>query len=449
MVLVAACGGSGSGGGNVSSTSSSVKTYTLKVSGGTLNDGSKTTGLVVLATLRDSLGTGPGLIGGWTITITGPGITLPLKVSYDDGSACSYEIWRWKGLTPATGTYTVTATDGSQRLTSTFTIDSTSSSQQPPLTKNGSTISWPPVSGAGSYYYAVTDGSGSTVTSSYISADSSATSYSFQLPTALPDGSYSIEVVAHTESLPQLGADPSPAPSLPLQENSSSSSMTFAVSGGSYGSYSLAAKGGALYEGKYGGVDQYGLVIWTSILTSTGSTPAGDWTVSVSGPGISTPVTFTYPATDSHYVYWDYGTVPAAGTYTVTAAASGSSDTVSAQFTIPAPTAQLPVVSGIAVTPGSSSYTVNWNAVTGAASYYVNTWALVGGTYTEVAGAWINGSTLMANIPKSSLTSGTQYDVYVTACTLDMTTASTLPPPNPAQVNMSDNTYAAASFTAQ
>jgi len=446
--LMAACGG-GSGGGNLSSTSNVATTYTLKVSGGTLNDGSLTNGLVVLATLRDSHGTGPGLTGGWHITITGPGIAQPLTVSYDDGGSCSYEIWRWDGINPSGGTYTATATNGAMTSTSTFTITSSSSIIQPPLTKNGSTISWTPVSGAGSYYYVVTDGTGSTVTYNYITADSSATSYSFQLPTFLPDGSYSVEVLAHTVNLSQLGADLSASPSLPSQENLSSSTMTFAVAGGSYGSYSLTARGGALYMGKQtvDGPDEYGLVIWSSILTSTGSAPAGDWTVTVTGPGIDKSITFSYPATDSHYVYWDYGTVPAAGTYTVTATASGSSETLSAQFSIPVPTEQLPVESGISVTPESDRYTVSWNAVPGATSYYLSVWANVGDpiVYTEIAGAWVDGNTLTADILKSSLTGGTTYGVYVTACTLDMTT-QTLPSPIPSQVNMSENSYAAATF---
>lgn len=43
--------------------------YTLKVSGGTLNGGAGTNGLIVLVTLRDSGGDGPGAAG-WTVTVT-------------------------------------------------------------------------------------------------------------------------------------------------------------------------------------------------------------------------------------------------------------------------------------------------------------------------------------------------------------------------------------------
>ena len=449
LAVTAACGGGGGGGGDGSGAQADAPpAYTLKVSGGTSNGGTGTAGLAVVATLRDSEGTGPGLAGGWTVTISGPGLAQPLSVPYQDGAGGSYEVWRWEGVNPVTGTYTATASDGSNTLTSPFTVDATSSIQQPPITKSGSTVSWTPISGAGCYYFTVADGGGSTVTSGYLVADSSATSYSFQLP-ALADGSYAMEVVAHAADLTRVGADATAAPSLPSRENVSFSTMSFVAAGGSSGSYDLTARGGVLYMGQDSGTDQHGLVVWTSLLTSTGTPPASDWTVSVTGPGISTPLTFSYPATDSHYAYWDFGVVPLAGTYTVTATASGSSDSLSAQFSVPAPAEQLAVVSGIGVTAGSNSYTVDWNAVPGAASYYVNVWGMAGGIYTEVAATWVNGSTYSAVIPKAGLTVGTQYDVYITASTLDMTTAQAVPPPSPAQVNMSDNTFAAASFTAQ
>lgn len=56
--------------------------YTLVVSGGTLNDGSGVNGLVVLATLRNSSGAGPGGAAGWKIKITGPGINTALEADY-------------------------------------------------------------------------------------------------------------------------------------------------------------------------------------------------------------------------------------------------------------------------------------------------------------------------------------------------------------------------------
>lgn len=441
--ILAACGGGGGGGGAAKPGTAGV--FTLKVSGGTLNDGSASNGLVVLATLRDGNGAGPGLNSGWRITITGPGIAQPLTVSYSDGSPSSYQIWRWPGLLPSAGTYTVTASNGSATLTSSFPINSSDILQQVPLTRNNNTISWSAVAGAASYYYKVSDGAGGTVVSGYLNGAPSLTAYSFQLPT-LADGSYRIEVSAHTNSLPQLMADPSPAPSLPPQGNISVSAMDLVVAAGVGGSYNLTAKGGILYMGKDGaGVDRYGLAVWSSILTSTATAPAGDWTINVTGPGITAPLTFIYPRTNSHYLYWDFATPPAAGSYSVTATSPGYA--LTAGFAIPDQSARIPVAANITVTPATGNYSVSWSAVPGALSYYVNLWTTVGGVYTEIAGEWVNSPA--ASILSGSLTKGQQYDVYVTSSTLDMTTSKTLPPPSPAQVNMSDNTYGALPFTAQ
>ena len=444
--LLAACGGGGGGGGGNKSAPSNVGGgFTLLASGGTINDGSGNNGLALLATLRDGNGVGPGLSGGWQISVTGPGITSPLTVPYDDGSASSYQFWRWDGFVPATGTYTATASNGTVTLSSNFIISSASSVQRAALTKSGSTMSWNPVSGAGSYHYEISDGSGSTIASGYLSGNPALTAYSFQLP-ALADGSYLVEVVAHTQTIPALMSDSASAPTLTAQENISVAQMSLAIAGGNPGSYNLAAKGGILYLGKdSANIDRYGLAVWSSILTSTATPPAGDWTVAVTGPGITTPLTFTYPKTDTHYLYWDFATLPAGGSYTVTATAPGYS--LTAGFAIPDLTAQLPVTSNITVTPIANSYTITWNTVPGASSYHVNLWATVGGVYTEIAGEWVNGTTV--SVPRASLTRGVLYDVYVTASTLDMTTTRALPPPNPAQVNMSDNTYGAVSFTAQ
>jgi hypothetical protein len=163
--------------------------------------------------------------------------------------------------------------------------------------------------------------------------------------------------------------------------------------------------------------------------------------MTVTGPGITTPITFTYPRTYSQYVYWDFGMVPAPGTYTVSAIASGGTTTVSHIFTIPAATSKLPVATGLTVTPVSGGgATVGWSAVSGAKSYYVNVWTTAGGIYTEVAGAWV--TSISAIIPNKTLTQGVEYDIYVTACESDMTDISSVPPADPGdQVDMSDTTF--------
>ncbi|WP_243374937.1 hypothetical protein [Geotalea sp. SG265] len=449
--LIAACGGGGNSPGsnnanvNLSSTTNVGGGYTLTASGGTLNDGSTAKGLALLVTLRDSNGNGPGLNGGWQISLTGPGITRPLMAKYDDGAPSSYQIWRWQDITPSSGTYTATASNGAVTISSTFNLSTSSTIPRAAISKTGSTISWNPVSGAGSYYYKLTDGTGSTVSSGFI--DGATASPSLQLP-GLTDGSYLVEVLAYSQNFTTLMSDTAAAPSLAAPNNCSVASLDMVLAGGAAGSYNLAAKGGILYLGKDAkGVDQYGLTVWTSLLTSTDTTPAGDWTITVTGPGIATPLSFTYPRTNSHYLYWDFGTTPLSGTYTVTAAASGYS--LTSNFTIPDLSAQLPVVTNIAVIPTSSNYGVSWGGVPGAASYYVSIWTMINGVYTEVQGLWVGGSAFAASLARSSLTKGTTYDVYVTAASVDMTTSGSVPPPSPVQVNMSDNTYRAVSFTAQ
>lgn len=442
----------GCGGGGGDDPPPPPEGYKLTVSGGTLNDGVNPAGLVVLATLRDSDSRGPGGMAGWEITITGPGIVTPLIVDYDDGSASSYMSWVWDLIPAEHGIYTATATDGTTTLSATFSVDNGLTLPQPSLDKTGDVISWSVVDGAGSYYYRVVSGSGTIADSGYLAANET----SFVLKT-LPDGDYVIEVFAHTKDRYELMTDPSPTPVLSLQENIALSTLPYLVSGSGTGFF-LQSRGGVIYMGKDElGDDQYALAIWTSILTAAGDRPASAWTVTVTGPGLAAPLTFTYPASNSHYIYWDFGPIPEAGLYEVTA--TGSGDPLIESFTIQNLTAQLPIVTGLAKTqdPGED-VNVSWNPAPGASSYYVNVWECVGGTltaekcidgiYTEIAGGWVNTSEAL--ILASALTPGTPYDVYVTACELDMTTMDTTPPPDPGtQVDMSDPFYAPLFFTAQ
>lgn len=454
LLFLTSCGGGGS------STPSNVGGgYTLVASGGTLNDESTPNGLIVLATLRDSQGRGPGAAAGWTVTITGPGINTTPE-SYDDGSTSSYITWLWDGniIEPKTGSYTARATNGSITLTYTFTIDASSTISPPALTKTGDTIYWSPVDGAGSYYYRVKDSFGTVADSDYLSAAQT----SFVLKT-LPNGDYLIEVFAHTKDRKALMNDASASPALPSQENISVGTFLLPVSGAGSGYY-LDARSGVLYEGQDGeGTHHYGLAIWTSILTSTGGNPpAGGWNVVVTGPGLppaneTNALKFTYPANKSNYIYWNFGFVPAAGLYTVTATTTGY--TLTDSFTIPNTTAKLPVATGLAVTRAQNGdYNVAWDSIMGASSYYVNVWTCVGGIntptgcnggiYSEIASVWVNSTA--ATILKTSLTNGLVYDVYVTASALDMTTMTVTPPPTPGtQVDMSDTTFTYVTFTAQ
>ena len=271
VFLLTSCGGGGSSG--PSGPANVGGGYTLQVSGGTLNDGTGTNGIVVLATLRNSGGNGPGAAG-WQISITGPGFGAPLTVSYDDGSPFSYMTWWWENFNPLSGSYTATATDGNTTLVYQFCLTASSNLSQPALNKTNSTIFWNSITGAGSYYYRVTDGTCVDVMTGYFSSDPLQTTYSFDLP-YLTDGSYLVEVYAQTTDRGALQSDPSPSPALASQENMSLVAMDFVQGCG----YSLSSRGGVLYEGEYPtGTPHYGLVIWSSILTTTATPtpPAGD-----------------------------------------------------------------------------------------------------------------------------------------------------------------------------
>lgn len=451
---MAGCGGGGDNDTPPSDPKNVGGGYTLKASGGTLNDGVGTNGLVVLTTLRDSGGNGPGAAG-WMVTITGPGISVPLTESYDDGSTSSYIIWMWDSITPLTGTYTASATNGTTTLTYGFTIDATKMLQPRAVTKLGSIVSWNAVTGAGSYFYTVTNGSGTPV----MNGDLPVATTSFTLP-GLPDGSYLAEVYAYTGDISALGNDQSSSPVLPAQENVSFSATEFILNA----SYAMDARVGVLYEGTTGAApatDHYGLVIWSSILTAPASTatvptpPAGDWNITVTGPGLplataADALKFKYPATYAQYAYWDYRTLdPSGGPYTVTAVSSYGTATISQVISIPTPTAKLPLPTGVAVTPGNGGgASASWNPVPGAGSYYVNVWTDVDGTYTEIAGSWVNATSAL--ILNGTLTKNITYDLYVTSCTLDMTDVTTVPPSDPgSQVNMSDPVFTYTTFIAQ
>ncbi len=468
VLLVAALSGcSGGKGGSMPSPSNVGGGFTLVASGGTLDDGSGVNGLAVLVTLRDESGNGPAIP--WTLSITGPGFAAPLSISYDDGSPSSYMAWWWDSFDPQPGRYTATATNGATVLTYAFEINTTTINlSQPTLNKSGSIISWNTVPGAGSYYYEMTDGSHALpITSGYFESDPLVSQYSFSIPT-LENGSYLVSVYALTNNRFTLSSDSASWPSLPVQNNDSLATIDF-VQGGTGSGYVLDARGGVLYEGLYSAgsetpADYYGIVIWTSIVTtSTPSTaPAGDWNLTVTGPGITTALTFSYPRTDSHYIWWDFGTIPAPGTYTVTATPAAGGSSLIQTFTVPSPTAKLPVATGLSATPSNGGgAALNWNTVAGANSYYVNIWTCVGtgsvntetgctneGTYSEIAGGWSNSTSL--TISNGSLTKGLVYDLYVTASELDMMDMNSVPVPvSPgSQVNMSDTTFTYTTFTA-
>ncbi len=440
------------GGGKSSSTPSNVGGgYTLQVSGGTLNDGSGYNGLVVLATLRDSDGYGPTYP--WTITITGPDIAAddPLTVDYEMGQ--SYMSWEWYGFQPSSGAYRATATnyDGSVSVSYDFSITNNSTIARP--TPGASTsgnivnLSWSAVTGASSYYYEVCPPS-STQACLYSFTTGLTGTASFS---GLSSGDYLIRVRAYTSDRTSLQ-------SLATQENVSEYSFSYPVIADPAASgYTLSAAGGILDYGLQGpgGAAIYGLSLWTSIAYNNAA-PTGNWNITVQDPNGLT-INYIYPANVKHYAYWYYGIEPVAGTYTITATYGSviktASFTLSDTNPILLPLVVTELASDISVVKqANDDRTISWNSVLGAGSYYLNIWAEVWNSttrqweYNEVYGQWVNSSTTSLVVPAVTFTSGTQYDVYVTAHIVDMSNA-TPPSSTPTRADMSEN-YNPVSFIA-
>lgn len=422
--------------------------YTLKVSGGTLNDGSGANGLVILATLRDNQGWGP--VSPWTITITGPGISAsaPLEVEYHEYQHYSYMSWEWAGFKPLSGTYRATATNLERTVTlyDDFTINSgsTLSRPAPSATSSGNTVtlSWPQVANAGSYYYeaCAPASSGQGCLYGYTTGLSQNVTFG-----NLVNGDYLIRVRAYTSNRLSLQTVFS-------QENVSEYALSFPIGGDeTSNNYSFNAALGILDYGLRGpgSTPIYGLSLWTSILygSPNPTAPPGNWNIIISGPnGLS--ANFIYPKNVKHYAYWYYSIEPVPGTYTITATyGSARKDVV---LTIQSASARLPLPTNISAELAGSDISISWNAVSGAKSYYLNLWAEVWNSitkqveYKEVWGGWVKDSGAAATsavIAKSTsmIPSGLSCDVYVTAHEVDMTSAS--PPSSVSYADMSENYY--------
>lgn len=449
VVVLSGCGG-GDGGSFLGPGGPRANTgdgYTLEASGGTLNDGSGTKGLVVLVTLRDSQGWGPSLP--WTIKITGPGISTsaPLSIEYQDGRPGSFMLWEWSAFDPLSGSYRATATnfDGSVTIHYDFKVSATSSLARPtPYTSSSGgniTLSWPSVSGAKSYTYEVFPPGGATSVFGCI------TTNSVNLG-ALTNGDYLVLVKAYSAELLGLDASRSASPTLPSMSNVSEYVFSFPVGGDqTSNNYSLNAAGGVLDFGYRGPGDTpiYGLAIWTSILYGTpnqNSAPSGDWNIHITDPN-GRIMDYIYPAGGQHAAYWYYNVEPVIGTYTVTASYGNASKTVT--FTLANLTPALALPANLAASKlGNNDISMTWDSVAGAKSYYLSLWADIWNNgknqydYTEVWGGWVN--TNSATIPNGSVTPGLTCYSYVTAYQVDMT-ATTPPGTLPTRADMSENYY--------
>ncbi len=436
--------------------------YTFLASGGTFNNGSGTNGFAMIATIRNASGYGP--VDMWTITITDPN-NNGISVDYFDPSQGSYMNWEWSGWTPVAGTYHVTATNGVITLSYNFTVGSGVIARAAPNVSYVGYdlyLTWPAVTGAGSYAYEVCSPAG-TCLSGLVTSPSAIVTFS-----PLGSGDYSIRITAYTNNLLALYGLHAASPSL-VAEKVSEYIFSFPVGGNQNpGSYVLKAAGGVLDYDLHGSNNNpiYGLAIWTSIQDITNinnpAAPAGDWNILVQDPAGRT-MNYIYPNGDRHYAYWYYGVEPiSAGTYTITATYGSATET--AAFTLdstqPALTPLLySQITGTLV-PNQTNNSLNdisltWHSVTGAKSYYVSLWADAWDSvakqheYSEVWGEWVKDSgTSFSSV--RVLNGSIQYDgtplyniwcdVYVTAYQVDMTAAAP-PDPRPARADMSENYY--------
>lgn len=449
LLILSSCHGK-----NKNSPSNVGGGYTLLVSGGTLNDGSGVNGLSVLATLRDSNGMGP--TNTWFIDITGPGIspTSPLSIDYESG--WSYMGYEWGYIEPAAGAniYRATATNPSDGtvIHYDFSINSASVQARPApsagISGDTITLSWEAVNAASYYYEVCPPSSTLPCETGFTTALSASITFAGH-----PTGDYLIRVRAYSTDRAGLSTSSSPSPTLASQENVSEYAFSFPV-GTTVNPNNIDFKA-SVGVMDYGLGDPsgpvYGLVIWTSV-TENNAAPAGNWNIIVTDPNDKV-FNFIYPAGATHYVYWYYGIEPVSGTYDIQAVyISGSVEKPPLSLTLSdtTPRLNLPTITG-ALSDVSGNVTVSWNAVTGAASvgsYYVNIWAEVWNNnqwdYREVGKEWVNAGTLSTIVTVAPYIKDNQYDVYVTACEVDMTAA---PPSTAPRVDMSEN-YNPYSFVA-
>lgn len=449
ILTAASCGGGGSspppnvGGG-----------YTLQVAGGTLNDGSGTSGLVVLATLRDDAGRGP--TSNWTLSITGPGIddSAPLVVEYTDYLPGSYMSWEWAEFDPIPGTtYRATAMNAGGTVTLRYTFAVASSTLQRPIpgatpSTNSISLSWSSINNAHSYSYEVCSPSSKCV--SGLTTTPSATADFSSFGSSLETGDHLVRIRAYSSDRKAISDSASAAPPLASPENVSDYSFSCPVNGDpNAASYALNAAVGVMDFGLRGpgNTPINGLTIWTSIRYNNAA-PAGNWNVTVTDPsGYIT--NYLYPAAEDHHLYWYYGIEPLIGTYTITA--NYGSVTKSTTVTLSSTTSSLVPLTASSITATgqiNGDRLISWSRVSGAGSYYASIWSLVWNKtshqfdYLEVWEAWVKdpgtgtAASVTAAAADAGFSSGMEYDVYISAAQYDMASS---PGATPSRVDMSEN----------
>lgn len=384
-------------------------------------------GLSLLVTARDAQGRGPSTP--WTLTLRSPhGDELATGI-YDDSSTGSFVAYWWESVPAEFGTYSLdlTSARGQMMLPLLFWTAPGLSPPSPVFDGPSSTVTWPPVSGAGAYACTISRGA-APVTATAPAADTHCD------VGGLEDGSYLASVRAFAVDLVALAADPRPEPPLPASFDIAESQLGFAKGGSGV---QLRAAGGELRYGPVTG----GLAVWLSLAGLDGLPPASSVPLTIQGPGLpASGLTASYPAGASQHLVLAYEARPRTGSYVLSATVGPSP--LATAFNIGSTLKQLTIPQDIMVTAlGGGTADVTWSPVTGALSYRISTW--VRGASSPTAIQFETGTS--TRFPSGTFQAGQQYDVYVTAADVDMTSP---PLSAPASVAASENSYFPASFTA-
>jgi hypothetical protein len=164
-----------------------------------------------------------------------------------------------------------------------------------------------------------------------------------------------------------------------------------------------------------------------------------DWDLLITVPFVRSTLYDSYYTVDApHMLWWDWFSDRSFGRHSV-AASSATYRAANASFDIvDAPLLSVPT--GIAaVKKPNGKVDVTWSPVVGAVSYYASA-ADLGGY--RIGGIWV--TTPSASLPSSWFASGSDYEIYIAAADVDMTSSSV---PQPNQVAMSENRDAPQLFT--
>jgi hypothetical protein len=393
--------------------------YVLRATVGTYEDGSGRIGMAGLTAIRAENGEGPDRA--WELAVARGGSALGATAWYP--AHATHAVSFWPDVAPSEAvTYDVLASDGDRTLDATVSLGGGAPLEVPApvLAVDGAGLEWSPVSGAMAYACVVSAGAALHVQQMSPVAGCDLA--------ALPAGGYLASIEA-------LSADPlaiaaGAAPALPARFDVSHARLgILRRTGGA--PLALRAAGGRIDYGLLPG-----LAIWTGLSAPDGAPAGGDWSIEVTGPNLppADPLRFTLPASFTQRLVWAYGLPPDPGLYTLTA--RSGLEVVTTQFAIGAP-APLPLPTGISVQmPGSGVVRLTWDAVPGARSYLAAAW--LGASF--VAGQWVAGAE--AQFPAGTFTTGTTYDVYVTATDVGMSGGAA----PPTRVSASENGYAPANF---